>query len=183
MRADRHRRGSKAARRAFTLMELVVVVGVIAILVVITVPAYQRVTATGRSTACLSNLRQLGAALNLYLGEHQMIMPELKAGRISREDDVPVLDNTLNRYVENEAIFLCPADDRHGRASGTSYSWNVALNGQAVSNLNFLGVINELSKVPIMGDKEGFHRHLKDQVNILYGDGHATQGLRLSTGS
>lgn len=183
MGADSQRGSCRFVRRAFTLVELLVVMGIIAILVAIIVPAYQRVTATGRSTACLSNLRQLGAALNLYLGEHQMSMPELKAGRSSREDDVPVLDNTLNKYVESPAAFLCPADGRYGAVSGTSYSWNVALNGQAASNLNFLGVLNEPSKVPIMGDKEGFHQHLKDQVNILYGDGHVTQGLRLSTGS
>ena len=94
-----------------------------------------------------------------------------------------MLDNTLNKYTENPAVFLCPADHLYGQASGTSYSWNVALNGQPLSNLNFLGVLNVPSKVPILGDKEGFHRHLKDQVNILYGDGHVTQGLRLSTGS
>src|SRR5690242_7269856 len=93
--------GRRSTHRAFTLVELLVVIGIIAILAVITVAAYQRVTATGRSTACLSNLRQLGAALNLYLGEHQMLMPELNAGRRSREDDVPVLDNTLNKYVES----------------------------------------------------------------------------------
>jgi prepilin-type processing-associated H-X9-DG protein len=156
--------------------------GIVAILMAIIVPAYQRVTAGGRSAACLNNLRQLGAALNLYLGEHQMIMPELKAGRISREDDVPVIDNTLNKYLNAPAAFLCPADGQLGLASGTSYSWNVALNGQPVSNLNFLGVINEPGKVPILGDKEGFHPYLKDKVNILYGDGHATQGLKLSTG-
>ncbi|MGV3532907.1 MAG: type II secretion system protein [Chthoniobacteraceae bacterium] len=183
MRASLRQGCGGSGRRAFTLVELLVVMGIIAVLAAITVGAYQRVVATGRSTACLSNLRQLGAALNLYLGEHQMRMPELKAGRASLEDDVPVLDNTLIKYVETPAAFLCPADNKYGPASGTSYSWNVALNGQPVSNLNFLGVLNEPSKVPIMGDKEGFHQHLKDQVNILYGDGHVTQGLRLSTGS
>ena len=183
MAAELQRGCSGNTRRGFTLVELLVVTGLVAILVASTVPAYQRVTATGRSTTCLSNLRQIGAALNLYLGEHQMLMPELKAGRASREDEVPVLDNTLNKYTENPAVFLCPADHLYGPASGTSYSWNVALNGQPLSNLNFLGVLNVPSKVPILGDKEGFHRHLKDQVNILYGDGHVTQGLRLSTGS
>lgn len=177
---------AEATRRetgGFTLIELLVVMGVIAVLIAIVVPAYQRVTAGSRSAACLSNLRQLGAALNLYLGENQMIMPELKAGRTSREDDVPVIDNTLNKYISDPRVFLCPADGQFGVASGTSYFWNVALNGQPVSSLNFLGVINEASKVPILGDKEGFHPYLKDKVNVLYGDGHATQGLKFTTGS
>src|SRR5687768_198858 len=102
--------------RGFTLIELLVVMGVIAVLIAIVVPAYQRVTAGSRSAACLSNLRQLGAALNLYLGENQMIMPELKAGRTSREDDVPVIDNTLNKYISDPRVFLCPADGQFGVA-------------------------------------------------------------------
>lgn len=169
-------------RLAFTLVELLVVLGVIAVLIAILVPSYQRVTASGRSAACLSNLRQLGTALNLYLGEHQMIMPALAAGRSSREEEIPVIDHALSKYVPDPRAFLCPADGKFGPASGTSYFWNVALNGQPVSSLNFLGVINEASKIPILGDKEGFHPYLKDKVNVLYGDGHATQGLKFSTG-
>jgi prepilin-type N-terminal cleavage/methylation domain-containing protein/prepilin-type processing-associated H-X9-DG protein len=183
MRDDSPGRQGRAGANAFTLIELLVVMGVIAVLVAIVVPAFQRVKEGSRSAACLNNLRQLGAALNLYLGENQMIMPELKAGRSSREDDVPVIDNTLLKYVSAPRAFLCPADETFGVASGTSYFWNVALNGQPVSSLNFLGVINEASKVPILGDKEGFHPYLEDKVNVLYGDGHATQGLQFTTGA
>ena len=185
MRADDQRGGGECAdgRGGFTLVELLVVLGIIAVLVAIIVPAYQRVTASGRSAACLSNLRQLGAAVNLYLGENQMIMPTLLAGRTTRDEEVPVIDNTLNKYVPDPAAFLCPGDGKFGPASGSSYLWNVALNGQPASSLNFLGVINEASRIPILGDKEGFHPYLKDKVNILYGDGHATQGLRFTTDS
>ena len=47
-------------------------------------------------------------------------------------------------------------------------------------NLNFLGVVDEHSRIPIMADKEGFHPYTKDKVNILYADGHATKELKFA---
>ena len=162
-------------------MELIVVIAVIAILAVLAVPAFQRVMGSGRATACVSNLRQLGIALNTYLADYNNTMPVLKAGREKLTDDVPVIDNTLDKYVRDKAVFACPADPTFAAASGTSYIWNVALNGQVLSNLNFLGVVNQHSHIPMLGDKEGFHPYLLNKVNILYADGHATKDLKFFT--
>jgi prepilin-type processing-associated H-X9-DG protein len=56
----------------------------------------------------------------------------------------------------------------------------VTLNGQTLGNLNFLGVVAEHSRIPIVADKEGFHPYTKDKVNILYADGHATKELKFA---
>lgn len=171
--------GSRArASHAFTLLELLVVVGVVAILAALIYPASQRVAASGRATTCVSHLRQIGTGLNLYLSENGMRMPELRAGRASLDEDVPVIDNTLNRYLSDPRVFACPADPKYAKLSGTSYYWNVALNNQPLSDLNFLHMATDHSKIPILSDKEGFHPLLKDHVNILYADGHATKDLR-----
>ena len=121
-------------RSAFTLVELLVVVAVIAIIGALAFPAYQRVVESGRATACTSNLRQLGVALAVYLGEHDNIMPTLKTARAAITEDVPVIDNTLDKYAPAKGVFACPAD-RSGFAArtGTSYIWNVTLNGQALA--------------------------------------------------
>ncbi len=170
-------------RRAFTLAELLVVIAIVAVLAAVAYPAYQRVIESGRATACTSNLRQLGSALGLYLGENNNTMPTLKAGRASVGEDVPVLDNTLNRYLPTSTVFACPADKAGFAArTGTSYHWNVTLNGQALASLNFLGLVQDLSHIPLIGDKEGFHPYLEDKVNILYADGHATKDLKFFTG-
>ena len=168
--------------RAFTLAELLVVIGIIAVLSALAYPAYQRVTESGRATACTANLRQLGAALALYLGDNNNIMPTLKPGRASVAEDVPVIDNTLAKYAPAKDVFACPADKGGFAArTGTSYHWNVTLNGQALASLNFLGLVQDLSHIPIMGDKEGFHPYLQDKVNILYADGHATKDVKFFT--
>ena len=137
-------------RAAFTLLELLVVIGIIALLAGLAFPAYHHVTQNARAVACLSNLRQLGAGLNGYLNDHDMIMPTLMIARDSKQTDVPVIDNTINTYVPNPAVFACPADDKHFfENTGTSYCWNVALNGQPVASLNFLKVVTDLSLIHI----------------------------------
>jgi prepilin-type N-terminal cleavage/methylation domain-containing protein len=55
---------------AFTLVELLVVIALIAILAALMMPAL------GRSSACLSNLRQMGVAWHLYLGDHGDRFPD-----------------------------------------------------------------------------------------------------------
>ena len=166
--------------RALTILELLVVIAIIALLSTLIVPIYNRVTETGRATACLSNLRQIGVGLSAYLTDNNNMMPVLKTAREKLSDQVPVIDNTLDKYVAAKSVFACPADRKFAAASGTSYLWNVTLNGQTLGNLNFLGLIDEHSRIPIIADKEGFHPYTKDKVNILYADGHATKELKFA---
>ena len=66
MKQTAHRPGS-SARRAFTLVEILVVVGIIALLAALAFPVFSRVRETGRRTSCTNNLRQLGLAFQQYL--------------------------------------------------------------------------------------------------------------------
>jgi prepilin-type processing-associated H-X9-DG protein len=163
-----------------TVLELLVVIAIIALLSTLIVPIYQRVTEAGRATACLSNLRQIGLGLSAYLTDNNNQMPILRTAREKVSDQVPVIDNTLDKYVPAKSVFACPADRKFAADSGTSYLWNVTLNGQTLGNLNFLGVVAEQSRIPIVADKEGFHPYTKDKVNILYADGHATKELKFA---
>lgn len=164
-------------RRAFTLLELLVVVAIISLLAALAIPVARDYQEKARSASCVTNLRSLGSALNLYLAENNGVLPTLRLARESLREDVPVIDNTLDRYASSTQVFACPSDHRFAAATGTSYHWNNALNGQSLASLNFMGVTDAPGHIPLMGDKEGFHRDPQHKVNILYADGHATKEL------
>ncbi len=168
--------------RGFTILEILVVIVIISLLALIAIPSIGILQARGESAKCLSNLRQIGIALQAYLADNNMEMPTLLAGRRSVEEAGPVLDDTLSAYTDNMSIFICPADSTLGKQSGTSYYWNSALNGQRAGSLNFLQLVDALSRIPILSDKEGWHRFRDNKVNFLYADGHASTDLKLLTG-
>ena len=61
--------------RAFTLVELLVVIGVIAILIAILLPAMQRAREAARAIACASNIRQVGMSVVLYASQNHGKLP------------------------------------------------------------------------------------------------------------
>ncbi|MEC9373503.1 MAG: DUF1559 domain-containing protein [Planctomycetota bacterium] len=138
MRSTRRETFDRAAgRRAFTLLELLVSISIIAILLGILTPALRMAISSAKDTKCLSNLRQIGIAWNSYLAEHQVFPSgeyfdedagvwrpkELCEGwggvDFQRENanDWALADRPINPYIgsdQNEQaraeIFLCPKD-------------------------------------------------------------------------
>ncbi len=173
---------SPRSRAGFTLVEILVVLGIVVTLLAILFPVVFKMKEKAKTTACLANLRSLGISLNGYLGDHNLTMPTLAPGQVDGGPPVETIDTVLAPYAENAASFRCPADPQVWRETGTSYFWNPALNGQSATALNFLDLTEAATRIPVLSDKEGWHDSGGPRVNILYADGHATTGLQLSTG-
>ncbi len=62
-------------RRAFTLIELLVVIAIIAVLIALLLPAVQAAREAARRASCISNIKQLGLAINNYHGVHNVVVP------------------------------------------------------------------------------------------------------------
>ena len=57
-------------RKAFTLIELLVVISIIAILAAILFPVFAQAKAAAKTSVCLSNMKQMGLALQMYVGDN-----------------------------------------------------------------------------------------------------------------
>ena len=100
------------SKRAFTLIELLVVIAIIAILAAILFPVFAQAKEAAKKTQCLSNLKNIGTSLQLYLGDsddtYGMLQHYDKAG-----DQVRWYDDIFP-YIKNGEKFAF-----NGRASGT----------------------------------------------------------------
>jgi prepilin-type N-terminal cleavage/methylation domain-containing protein/prepilin-type processing-associated H-X9-DG protein len=115
------------ARRAFTLIELLVVVAVIAILAAILFPVFAQAREKARQTTCMSNMKQLGLSVNLYLHDWEEGFPQTHPTltpweRSSRRDRL-VADwfHLLYPYSRNVGINQCPSDPNLSTRRPNSY--------------------------------------------------------------
>ena len=116
----------RATDRGFTLIEILVVLGIIAVLSGIAFPTLSMVRASAKNTQCLANLRQLDAPLRMYSQANSdripiaNMLPEI--GLNGPEEGLPQL---LKGYIDPVSeVWLCPADDDvESLATGTSYMY------------------------------------------------------------
>jgi prepilin-type N-terminal cleavage/methylation domain-containing protein len=123
-------------RVGFTLIELLVVIAIIAILAAILFPVFAQAREKARGISCLSNLKQLGTALRMYVQDYDERMfasgqlPTMPATAADGTNIVRMVGGGtsyfMQPYIKNQQIFICPSDDRQnywGRSS-TGWGWS-----------------------------------------------------------
>lgn len=167
-------------RHGFTLPEILIVIAIIAALSALVYPITRAAIAKSHQTACLGNLRTIGIGIESYLQDHGDVMPNIDAGRYDLEEEVPTLEGVLKDYIEDPAVFHCPADKVQFTKSGSSYLWNSTQSGRNKLKLEFFGVTGNSSLIPLVTDKEAWHPG-KSGVNILYADYSAANVMKFAT--
>lgn len=113
------------SRSAFTLIEMLVVVTIVLLLLGLTAGAVSRATLSAQRTQCMSNMRQIGAAILMYATENRGALPET---RHSQHDAEQAWIYLLAPFLSNmDEIRISPADPLGAerlRRGSTSYLLN-----------------------------------------------------------
>ncbi len=163
------------SRPAFTLIELLVVIAIISTLAAMLLPALGRAKESGRATSCLSNLHQIGIALQVYVDENNNRMPVMYDFNVNLvPTNPPSADGVLAGQLGSGKVLRCLSDDKWFATTRSSYGWNSLINGQNADQLKIFTFSLHPHQIPIFFDKESFHsaRGPGKGQNFLYADGH-----------
>ncbi len=206
---DHNRRRSRQQCAGFSLLELIVCVAIIAVLIGLLLPALSRARDAAQRTGCASNMRQMGAIIEMYLDDNKRIYPVVRympQPWLSGNEN-PALNVALKSYAEpDSAMYRCPGDsvvferewvDDDGRTQicGMSYQFNSVLGGRTWDESWYkrrLGL--DPTRAPIAHDFDGgtFETEDGEQVivdffhtkrNILFVDGHVDTKVNIFSGS
>jgi prepilin-type N-terminal cleavage/methylation domain-containing protein len=93
-------------RQAFSLIELLVVIAIIGILAALLFPVFGAARAMARRTVCITQLRQLGMALQMYRQDYE---------------EYPLYLSSVNAsYVKDPRLFVCPNDPQKAQREGNA---------------------------------------------------------------
>jgi prepilin-type N-terminal cleavage/methylation domain-containing protein/prepilin-type processing-associated H-X9-DG protein len=130
-----HSRSNRSRRSGFTLIELLVVIAIIAILAAILFPVFSQAREKARAISCLSNQKQIGTGMMLYLQDYDECFPLAKFESNPGNFNVP-FDIVVQPYIKmgqagtgstdvgkGAAVWSCPSDHFTGSRGGTYRSY------------------------------------------------------------
>jgi len=179
---------------AFTLVELLAAIGIVAMLASLLIPALGKMQAKANSAKCLNNLRQWGAVTMTYVADHDGALPS-NAGstwytllwpyvRPDKADSNPQLSSSPGSYPAEwkNTIYECPEVFRTDPKTKAyrGYGFNLRAGDADTDSPDKLSVILNHSSTALIGENAGSNdlgrttimaRH-NDRCQVVYMDGH-----------
>ena len=125
-------------KKAFTLIELLVVIAIIAILAAILFPVFAKAKEAAKKTSDLSNVKQIGVGLQIYISDYDDTYPQAYyyrndsgSGMVNGSCGYVHWTGATRPYVKNNQIFVSPGDSSKGMAP-TNYNTANNNEGQGV---------------------------------------------------
>lgn len=153
-------------KRGFTLIELLVVIAIIAILAAILFPVFAQAKASAKSIACLSNMKQLGLGLQMYLSDNDDHVFYRSGWVNSRSGNTKVLGpgdsanhyrwwNLLMPYVKSNKVFVCPDDSQPTQSPNYDGVLNISRSYIGISSAESLvsGQISDVVDTLVVTEK------------------------------
>jgi prepilin-type N-terminal cleavage/methylation domain-containing protein len=185
-------RSSRGNRRGgFTLVELLVVIGIIALLLSILLPALQKARAAANAVKCQANLRSLMTAFTLFAMDHKQHLPGTTATYTARENLPPNTNHdyedwlygslqtsagfaacpqagTIWPYVKTAQVYLCPHVQVNG-AVGDGGTGQISFSGNGKFDYTFFAMfggakLTSIPNVSILTDASGKQTQLPTPV-------------------
>jgi prepilin-type N-terminal cleavage/methylation domain-containing protein/prepilin-type processing-associated H-X9-DG protein len=190
-------------RGAFTLIEMLVVIAIIALIASMIIPAVNSGLSRAKSASCRSNLRQLGLGFQMYASDYQGRIPfqQKDSGTTWHVEVAPYLEGFTNADFYDLAqvdsrppgVFACPSSKATIRSGNYSdYGMNYMVNDYGPTQSVPQRMLEQIpvSQVMLLADAVNCGRrlspyspngnmdprHSKKYINVLYVDGHVSSG-------
>lgn len=102
----------RARPSGFTLVELLVVIGIIAVLAAIIFPTFARAREKARQATCSSNMRQVALAIEAYVQDYDELLPMTRQNAAWSEPAAVPWYEAIGPYARNRGVLHCPSESR-----------------------------------------------------------------------
>lgn len=166
---------------AFTLVELLVVIGIIALLIAILLPTLNRARESANRTKCLSNVRQLTQTVVMYINENRQFLPEAASANSPESPLSPrgmnlpawtMVDPSTKTYVlpsngellkkyvgPNSGLWRCPsADETLFPLTGADPYGGTSASEEFKPHYNYMAGKEMVPAIPYMGAMAAYYR-------------------------
>ena len=159
-------------RDAFSLIELLVTVAIISILASLLLPSLSRAKGKAQGIRCLSNSRQLGIGLMLYVSDHDETYPPSADYSASTDDPARIWNIKLLSFIQSTAVYQCPtvrnfnfpsnwAARGHGSIGYTTATAYDPKSAEGFPDFTKSGHLQNPSFIPLFGDTPAGPTELK----------------------